>query len=60
MLIGKQTPQSYEMHEIVLNMFASINQRATMKMDMTTCDRMSASSLFIRAAIEATASEHSS
>ena len=29
-------------------------------MDMTTCDRISASSAFIRAAIEATASEHSS
>ena len=29
-------------------------------MDMTTCDRISASSLFIRSAIEATASEHSS
>ena len=44
----------------VLKMYASTNQRATMKMDMTTCDRMSASSAFIRAAIEATASEHSS
>ena len=41
-------------------MYASDNQKATMKIDMTTCDRMSASSLFIRAAIEATASEHSS
>ena len=29
-------------------------------MDMTTCDRISASSLFILSAIEATASEHSS
>ena len=44
----------------VLKMYASTNQRATMKMDMTTCDRISASSAFIRAAIEATASEHSS
>ena len=36
------------------------NNFFTMKIDMTTCDRMSASSLFILAAMEATASKHSS
>ena len=37
-----------------------MNNFFTMKIDMTTCDRMSASSLFILAAMEATASKHSS